>query len=310
MVALEASNPPGWLRDFWADPISYLREKGARRIVLFGENEPSPPEDIRFNDYSEPQKFNIDKLHDDERLASNIRDNEKKVVSDLFGEKRLFAKKHDTNLVLNGYWLFRFFNRKVNDSAKDDFEHCVRSLPENEDLIEIIRDRKKLSLLKQCYDKLAGDFNDTSLVLYHGPLRGKPIQTSLTGFCPCPYFSGLFRAAQSANKLTIFLSTADCHLLTGDINFNGAWADMERHFGRKISELDLALVPHHGSRKNWNQAALKSTPISCRWIISAGCYNKHGHPHQNVCQEIVNNGNSFQCANEGVEISTRSLLYL
>ncbi|MCW3983703.1 MAG: MBL fold metallo-hydrolase [Candidatus Bathyarchaeota archaeon] len=312
MVALESSNPPEWLRDFWADPIYFLARKGVKRIILFGQNEPRPPEDdyvfqdYRFNNETD-DKINVDKLPDDEDLIHKVQTTESSVVSRMIADRRLSAKRHDSSLLLAGFWIFRFFNRKVEDAFKTRFESCVRSVNGKDSLEEIIHDRKKLGALRHCYSKLGGDFNDTSLVLYHGPLRGKPLQASFAGSFPCRYLS--FMTIQSADKLTILHPSAVDYLLTGDINLNLAWPQMKVHFGSKLSRLDMALVPHHGSLKNWNQDVLKTTTNQCCWVISAGTNNKYGHPDKGVCSEITNNGNTFRCTNEAIEILTRSLLY-
>jgi hypothetical protein len=314
MVALESSNPPEWLRDFWAGPIYFLARKGVRRIVLFGQNEPRPPEeDYAFQDYrfdnETDEKINADKLPNDEQLVHKIQTTESSVVNRMIADRKLIAKRHDSSVLLNGFWLFRFFNRKVDDAARTSFENCVRGINEKDNFEEIIHDRRKLGVLRQCYNKLGGDFDDTSLVLYHGPLRGKPLQASFASSFPCQYLYRSFMTIQSADKLTILHPAAVDYLLTGDINLNLTWQQMKDHFGNGLSRLDMALVPHHGSVKNWNQDVIKTTPNHCCWVISVGTNNKYGHPDRGVCSEITNNGNTFRCANEAIEISTRSLLY-
>ena len=107
VVALEETNPSGALRNFWADPISFLDRKNVGRIVLFGANEASPPEDV-FGEY-EQREMNIDRLPRDEKLESQINDRERQSVTRLFNKNRLLAKKHNTNLVVSNGMAFQVF---------------------------------------------------------------------------------------------------------------------------------------------------------------------------------------------------------
>ena len=310
MVSLDSNNPPEWLRRFWADPISYLVGKGARKIVLFGNSEASPPEDVPIEEYFEDrEKMDINKLPNDEKLEEEVRAKERKTVTDLLSQGTLFAKKHHLSLPVKKNWLFRFFNRKPDDLNRNIFEQCIKAnLPDN-DPIDIIRDRSKLRTLRTCYHKLAGDFNNTSLVLYHAPITNRLFRASQFGFCPCSPFPRISRTSQTPNKLTIHLHNRVGHLLSGDIDFKNNWSEISRHFGHYLSIADLVLVPHHGSKENWNQTALNRIANTCCWVISAGSNNKYGHPDPSVCQDIANSGSSFQCVNEGTEISIRSIIH-
>jgi hypothetical protein len=310
MVSLGGNNPPEWLRRFWSDPLSFLVDKGAKKIVLFGNNEASPPEDVPIEEYSEDrEKMDINKLPNDEKLEKEVRAKERKTVADLFEQGKLFAKKHHLSILVKNNWLFRFFNHKPDDLGRSQFEQCVKANFPDNDPINIIRDRSKLVTLRTCYDKLAGDINNTSLVLYHAPItNGLSRASQLDGFCPCSPFPRISRTAQTPNKLTIHLHNSVGHLLNGDIDFKNNWAEIERHFGRYLSITDLALVPHHGSKENWHQNVLNKIANTCCWVISAGSNNKYGHPDPGVCQDIVNSGSSFQCINEGIEISIRSIV--
>jgi len=302
MVALGSSNSSERLRDFWADPISFLERKNVGRIVLFGANEASPPEDV--SGENEERKMNIDKLPRDEKLESQIREREGQSVTNLFNQNRLLAKRHNKSLIVSNRWLFRFFNIKQKDPKQDQFEQCVRKTFPNDDLVDIIRDNSKLKNLRACYDMLGGDFNNTSLVLYHGPISGRLYQMNQCNSCPRISFD---RSEQSPNRLAIHLNRAFGHFLTGDVNFD-KWAEIERHYGLYLSRVALALVPHHGSRSSWRQVALNDIVNAC-WVTSSGISNKHGHPDPTICRDIKNNGSDLQCANEGVEVNSCGLFH-
>ena len=302
MVSLGGSNPPAWLREFWADPVSFLIDRRVRRIVLFGENEASPPEDV--SEEYEERKMNIDKLPRDEKLETQIREREGQSVTNLFNQNRLLAKRHNKSLIVSNRWLFRFFNIKQKDPKQDQFEQCVRKTFPNDDFVDIIRDKSKLKNLRACYDMLEGDFNNTSLVLYHGPISGRLYQMHQCNCCPRISFE---RSEQSPNRLAIHLNRAFGHFLTGDVNFD-KWTEIKKHYGLYLSRVALALVPHHGSRSSWRQVALNDIVNAC-WVTSSGISNKHGHPDPTVCRDITNNGSDLQCANEGAEVNSCGLFH-
>lgn len=306
MVALEGSNSSAWLRDFWADPVSYLDGKNVRRIVLFGVNEASPPEDVSEGGSNrfEGRKMDIDRLLKDEKLENQIRNREKQSVTNLLDQSRLLAKRHNISLMTNSGWLFRFFNVKQRDQKQDQFEECVTKTFPDDDLIDVIRDKSRLETLRTCYNMLGGDFNDTSLVLYHGPISGRLHRMNQCDFCPRVSFH---RTKQSPNRLAIRLHRAVGHFLTGDVNFS-KWTEISKHYGPYLFTVALALVPHHGSRSNWRQSALSDIANAC-WVTSAGISNKHGHPDPTVCQTITNSGSALQCTNEGAEVSSCGLFH-
>ena len=295
MVALQDENPSVSLRSFWSDPLSFLYKKNVGRIILFGTNEASPPEDV--SDQYEEGRMDINRLLKDEKLESQIRDSESESVSRLLDTNKLFAKRHDRNLPIGNGWFFRFFNLHQKDSRQQRFERCVRRTFPNEDLIDIIKDKSKLEKLRTCYDMLRGEFNNTSLVIYHGPITSSLHQMNQCNTCSRISFR---RTWQSPNRLSIQLHRVIGHLLTGDVNF-GNWTEIARHYSSYLSRVDLALVPHHGSRRSWNRVALNDIVDAC-WVASAGISSKPRHPNSNVCRDITNAGSDLQCANEVTEV--------
>lgn len=310
MVSLESPAPPSWMYSFWTDPVSYLLSRGTTRVVLIGGHEANPPEDIPVR--GEPaedteRKFNFDEtLDDDEDLKNEVVRHERRLIRGHLENRKLLAKNHSKNLIAKGFWLFRFFNSSVPSPNLKAFEDCVRSIvPEDEQIISAIENKMQRRRLKnQCYRKLQGDFNNTSLTVYHAPIDPAKIQI-LRFPCNVGYFPNPAYCFRFPNKFRTCLHNVFGHFLLGDIDLKRKWLEVDTHYRGYLSKVTLALVPHHGSDRNWNKAILDKTMSNCCWVTSAGIFNKHGHPSSTVLQDVVSRGGSLCCCNEGNEVSTR-----
>ena len=301
-LSIEKTNHSDWLYEFWSDPIDYLSKKETT-VVLMGHGEgaenQAPNRDRLFDD-----RFNIDELPDDDSLKKEII---KKDESHSTSWKKVHYKNHKGQITLSRFWLFKFFNHKIEDIEKrDSFERYVRRKIGDLDLVTLIADKEKIRGLKNRYEALGGDFNDTSLVMYHAPVT-KSIVKGFSHYSDPHYISGKI---EYPNKITLNLPQKTVgHLLTGDINLN-CWNELQQHINENLSNLEAALVPHHGAGGNWNRNAFDGISNSCSWIISSGIVNKYGHPSLDVCQQIANNGNYPVSANEGTEVSIKDSLLL
>lgn len=73
-------------------------------------------------------------------------------------------------------------------------------------------------------------------------------------------------------------------LLTGD-----AEADAEAAFGKRAGDVDVLKAGHHGSRTSTTVAFLRAvTPEYA--VVSAGAYNRYGHPHPIVISRLRDAG--------------------
>lgn len=277
ILSLNKISLPQWFYEFWADPVKYLIEKDVRRVILLGGSEANRPKEVLKPDEpseNEGEQLDVSEMPDDNDLHKEV------IIKDghwkrFFDQGRLLTKSHDGYIhrrVPRGIWFFRFFNCRVKDSKLNQFDQCIRPITRRVGLTDIIRSRSKLRQLKKCYRSLQKDFNNTSTVVYHAPVLHD--------------YHGAYRQSTFG------------HLLTGDINLNQKWTDIETHFGKVLSKLSLCLVPHHGAKNNWNKAFLAKVPQRCQWIISSGISNKYGHPSFKVVQDIVQNGNPLSWSNE------------
>jgi len=311
LVALSNVNMPAWFYDFLSDPVVFLMERRVERIIIIGgevggeggvpptESRPSLPPEGDF-----PSKIDLRGLPDDEELRREILRNDgdwRKYMN----MRRLLIKNHNGCVVAIGLWLFRFFNYKVSPSALQNFIKCLGKmgfkLPNNEEIKRIIRDKHSLRRLKRCYNsivrKLNNDFNNSSLVVYHGPKDGVAIKNTICVFSPlcyphesCQYFSSQF---------TFFVKKSG-QLLTGDINLNleHKYNELEKHYHGCFNNVIVGLVPHHGAGRNWKYKLLESTSESKIWVVSAGFANRYGHPSPEVIESILSKGKRCVWVNE------------
>jgi hypothetical protein len=284
MVSLTKISLPRWFYEFWADPVRFLLENGVERVLLLGGSEPSLPKDEfgregRFA--NEAERMDLSEMPDDSGLRREVMEKDSQ-WTEFLKQRRLLIKNHDGYIftrVPHGTWIFRFFNCKVDDSNLSQFAGCIKPIVKSASLTNILKSRSRRRQLKKCYNVLHKDFNNTSILAFHAPILRKPRSST------CPFNYG-------------------GHLLTGDIDLNKKWAEIRKHFGFVLSKLSLCLVPHHGSKHNWNEAILATIPTKCHWIISSGIANRHGHPSFSVVQDIAQNGNPLHLSNEVNRFST------
>jgi beta-lactamase superfamily II metal-dependent hydrolase len=311
VVALRNVNLSKWLYSFWSDPITFfLDEKEVNKVILVGGHDPYPVEEMQFEGGEEG--IDVSKMPEDEDLKKEIIKNERQLgirLKRFFDNGKLLAKNHRGYLTAKGVWLFRFFNCRVKDSNMNLFKQCLdaKSIMQHYDLISIIRSNSLLRQLKNCYEKLHGDFNNTSLVVYHAPIA--PSKSIL--FLPCHYstYTVFIHPYRFYARFMVHGNETIGQFLTGDVNLNAKWTDIEKHYGGCLSRVGLALVPHHGSSKNWNRAILAKTPHKCLWVTSASISNKY-HPSFKVIKDINCNGSIHLGSNELSEISIRHTILL
>jgi beta-lactamase superfamily II metal-dependent hydrolase len=303
IVALRRSNLPPWFYRFWADPITFLIEKGTRKVILIGGREPYSPDSVPTREErseNEEEKLDLSDMPEDEYLRKEVLDSEKdkQQLERFFNQQRLFTRNHAGYLKAKGIWFFRFFNCRVKDSKANSFMQCIKPVIQGDDLVEVIKSKSRLQSLRSCYKSLQGDFNDTSLLVYHAPITIEKLETYSF---PCVVSICL------DHRFGTYLHGPAGQFLTGDINLNKKLAEIEKHYGGHLSEVGLALVPHHGSRNSWNGTILTKITRKCSWVTSAGISNKH-HPSSKVTQDIIRNRSALFCSNELDEVSIRGFL--
>lgn len=309
-VALVRLDLPLWYYDFLSDPVSYLIEvKNVNNVILIGGTERDSSEDFVNAEGSfenSEKKLDLSRMPEDLNLIEEINKEDPK-WGGFLKKKSLVTKNHKGYMLAAGIWLFKFYNCRVKDSKLNIFEKYVRNILGTPiDLHKVIRDKSKLTNLKSCYEKLHGDFNDTSLVVYHEPTS--QVCTSLrVGFhCKLPYPSTY--QCSSPRKYCLYTpkpSSVFGQLLTGDINLKKNRKEIEKHFRNFLSKAFLIQVPHHGSKYNWDAMILSKFMKNTIWVASAGVSKPQGHPDPSVIQSLRKN-NHFLWSHEFTKVIAKS----
>lgn len=299
--------------DFLADPVSYLVDRGAEKIILVGsgendgyekryESDEDFPPDGEFEVNSEDLNEESIQLPNDDRLERVIGESDPQLLASKY-ENILSIKSHHGMVSLKRNWVFRFFAPPTKRDLRI-FESCVMHiLPgttklDNATLKNILTNQADLDKLASCYKKTFKRLNDTSLLLYHGPTRkvttllcpsSFPFRKSAnTKFYPC---NGLFE--QDVNY---------GWLLTGDVDFNRVSVALLKHFSHYLRSITHLLIPHHGSKGNWDSNIMGQVARPNNWFVSYGLGNWFRHPNRDVISDIVAAGNKVSLCNEAIRI--------
>ena len=86
-------------------------------------------------------------------------------------------------------------------------------------------------------------------------------------------------------------------LLTGDVEGSGEEALLEELQRRRIGQLDLLKIAHHGSRNSTTEALLQQLHPGAA-IISCGSNNRYGHPHAELLNRLESAGVQWFCTKD------------
>lgn len=86
-------------------------------------------------------------------------------------------------------------------------------------------------------------------------------------------------------------------LLTGDVEGSGEEALLAELQRRRIGQLDLLKIAHHGSRNSTTEALLQQLHPGAA-IISCGSNNRYGHPHAELLNRLESAGVRWFCTKD------------
>ena len=267
-----------WYLTFLENPSQYLIDNGIdeNKIYLIHPSEHN----------GEDNEENIDPT-DNFEIQENL-EKTNNTTNALPGQHRT-----DKGYVKVGYWLFKFFNLKVDLS---DFENCIKE--KNIDIKKInLSNNKDIANLKECYKKIKGNFNDTSLVMLHKPLIKRLKYYLDTEFY---YLDCFLRYCRLFDCDYICNNRTYSQILTGDINLKNKnnFDEFNQHYKKYLDEICLFQIPHHGAKLNWNKQLLQNLKNCCFWVASAGRYNKYNHPSFSILLDVVESSKCFIGVNE------------
>jgi hypothetical protein len=130
---------------------------------------------------------------------------------------------------------------------------------------------KNKNIIRKIYKEVSGNINENSLVVYSGPTANTQSNFVLAPFYP--YYWPFVHEKVSC-------------IFTGDSNFNVI--NVKDIFIDKWELVGTVQVPHHGSKKDFNDNFLLGSRIICP--ISFGTENIFGHPNIKAIETIINNG--------------------
>jgi len=296
--------------DFLIDPASYFLNRKVRRVIFIngGENghDYNPNDLPNLNPNPDALELDFSRMQRNEELENQIRNDESPGTS-LSKESlnQLFVFDHSGLVTLKNVWLFSFFNLERNKKEIKQFKDFLYKwrivLKCNNDLREILKDECKRGILKQGYDLLKGDFNNTSLCCLHSPINHEKNYFGIQKVNDSTKFryigSEYFRKERYNQSVG--------HMLTGDISLKTKVNRNEfiRHYKPFLNKIGVFLLPHHGANKNWHQNVLSSIRDRTFWIASAGFSNKFSHPGVSVISDILQEKHYFIKNHEFVSIS-------
>ncbi|MBU7010528.1 MAG: hypothetical protein HXS46_07540 [Theionarchaea archaeon] len=307
LLAVRRKNLPDWYYVFLASPVSYLLERGVKRVTVIGgekgEKGP-PPHEIPPGPSDKPRgEISID-IPDDKELEAIIRTNDPELAA-LIG-KELLVRNHQGLVIIPGLWLFRFFNYKVEEEKLNQFAACLNqagvSPTHPKSIKSAIKDPPTIKKIRKCYEReMCKDLNDTSLAAYHGP-----VGDNRSVFCvhceeglrfpSCKHFY------PSAIPAKCYYSRFDCmgQLLTGDIglNNNQKYKEFITHYTHYLDTVSISQLSHHGSRTSWNEHILRALGECSHWVSSSGRPSFYGHPHSMVALDILRDYRCFCWSNQ------------
>jgi ribonuclease BN (tRNA processing enzyme) len=134
--------------------------------------------------------------------------------------------------------------------------------------------------LKRNYKLITEGINTNSMVVYSGPIRSSD---------PYRCYFNYGYAMMHPYLFHLVFHNVGC-LYTGDCDIHDPdkWKALKRSFIKFWDLIGTWQIPHHGARLNYNPAIGDSD--ACIAVISAGCNNRYGHPHEIVIRDLLLKG--------------------
>ncbi len=319
LYRLNAKSFPEWYYDFLFDPVSFflsIKEVFIKRIIIMSspdegdslgsiENIPFPDIPNTSNDNDKYAKF-WKEFKDNEKLIKSILANEEPEIITHESKKmykwiqngKLLVKEHLSELKIHN-WIFKFYNCSVNWEYYKEFKTILENdsdlnFSNLDEFKEILKTKSNLNKFQECYKKLyKSDFNNTSLILYHGPYQtfDKIEKLNIECLCRNRYFSCdcfPFKLRDFSYLKSDIKNVGT--FLTGDIDFKKKIDEIVDHYKNYLKNIVFFQVPHHGAESNWTNAIFHyfSHDKNILFIIPAGISNKYGHPSTEIIEEIIN----------------------
>lgn len=186
------------------------------------------------------------------------------------------------------YWRFKFYNRPTkfdgNLTIKEKIDQLL-SEHKCKNLSDLMAIKTVQQQLKNIYientniprkERPAEIINNSSLCMYHGPLRQSKTNIDvLCSFYPPKKEDGWMKKHSFCWHRVAPMGT----LLTGDVSLaeDTSLMDFVAHYKEELNLVGVFSVPHHGSQFSWNEQIINCFSEAI-FICSYGLTNGYYHP--------------------------------
>lgn len=297
IIFIESNTADAEYISFLTDPVSFLSrdEFNIDEIYIVGGPADSPVNNDNIQPPSPSTSLPFTQKDNELQITANGSfwklDLESQELKDLTmynkGGIPLHFHRTPFALFVNGIWEFQFYLQERADKdkmiafQKELEEYMMRMGLKWNDLFTV----QNRDHIRGLYQKYYSNINQTSLLLYHGPLSNIVYHRTYRSFMRMPnvYLNSSFTSGT---------------FLTGDFKMSNdnLLKDITAYFKRYWSNIGVFLVPHHGARANWNFRHPNDIDDFEQYVISAG-FNRKNHPHLKVVEDIYNNcsGGVYLC---------------
>lgn len=210
-------------------------------------------------------------------------------------------KINKSNFVFDKIWKFKFYNARLKNSStsvKSDVDNLIKEYKCStlNDLLKNTQDWDSLkSKFQAIYDKYCSPSkrNQSSLCLYHSPINIHKYNCLFYQYnCTC---SPCYCICHN-----YYLQNHCGTILTGDISLRSKnnYSKFLTYYKKEEKNTTFFLLPHHGSKYNWNSDILCNFHKPKIFLNSAGLGCRYNHPSEKVVSEIKNNNDTLLCSNQ------------
>lgn len=254
------------LFDFYSNPDQWLFDHGIKVIlkIAFTDNVELPGEPITSDIIDDTIKYESNEMY----IQNGYR-----------GSFTLYTRFNISfSLNNHNYWRFQFACLDLpevdqyQNLLKKEWAKLTQPNTTENYLLKLLELRKTLKP-----NNIRKMINRTSVIMMHYPHYTKVPILHCLEIINTQFFTRLVNGNIQA-PIT---------LLTGDINLNINEVLPFNDFIKTNKPL-ITLYPHHGSSNSENNIPYFKNLDSAIYVISYGCKNRHGHPNQEVLDEITN----------------------
>lgn len=177
--------------------------------------------------------------------------------------------------------------KKLDEFANVDFENKAQI----DDIVKTA-DKALLGRINKIFkDMMPDGANRISMMLYSGPS-----QSTKGIFAQCEL--NLFKDSAILNKL--YVGTAALYLGDTDLNQSDILEQLSNDIGQLKENIVILQLPHHGSKKNFNDGLLSFGDRDSKKIFfsSFGTNNRYGHPSNSVICKVIASGQKIVMVTE------------